>query len=77
MDGRRVVHAVAVLIDRRDASPRPTSWRREIVLSLCFSAQMTKTFGLSQPSRSAECEKMKRTGSSNESSRSLFFRIRS
>ena len=40
-----------------------------MVLSLCLSVQMTKTFGLSQPSRNAEWEKMKRTGSSNESSR--------
>ena len=34
--------------------PRPTSWRREIVLSLCFSIHMPKTLGLSQPSRRAE-----------------------
>ena len=32
--------------------------------SLCFSMPITNTFGLSQPSRSAECEKMNRTGSS-------------
>ncbi|MFV0514659.1 MAG: bifunctional DNA primase/polymerase [Jhaorihella sp.] len=32
--------------------------RREMVLSLCFNMHMTKTFGLSHPSRSAECEKM-------------------
>ena len=47
--------------DRR--RPRPTSCRREMVLSLFLSMHMTNTFGLSQPSRSAECEKMKRTGS--------------
>jgi hypothetical protein len=61
--------------DRR--SPRPISWRRVVVLSLFLSMPMTKTFGLSQPSRSAECDQMNRTGSSNDSSRSLSFRIRS
>ena len=34
-----------------------------MVLSLCLSVHITKTLGLSQPSRSAECEKMNRTGS--------------
>ena len=57
--------------------PRPISWRRETVLSLLLSMPITKTFGLSQPSRRAEWEKMNRTGSANESSRSLFLRIRS
>ena len=76
MHGRRAVHAVAVLVHRQ-AQPAPTSWRRLMVLSLCLSVQITNTFGLSQPSRSAEWEKMKRTGSSNDSSRSLSFKIRS
>ena len=58
-------------------SPRPISWRRETVLSLFLSMPIVKTLGLSQPSRSAEWEKMNRTGSSNESRRSLSFSIRS
>ena len=57
--------------------PRPISCRRETVLSLFLSMPMTKTFGLSQPSRSAEWEKMNRTGSSKDSSRSLSLRMRS
>lgn len=39
--------------------------------------QMTKTFGLSQPSRSAEWLKINRSGSSVESSRSLLRMISS
>jgi len=39
--------------------------------------QIWNTFGLSHPSRSAECEKMNATGSSNDNSRSLSFMIRS
>ena len=57
--------------------PRPTSCRFCVVLSLCFIVQIWNTFGLSQPSRRAEWEKINRVGSSKDSSRSLFFRIRS
>ncbi|CAJ7662021.1 Uncharacterised protein [Burkholderia pseudomallei] len=37
------------------------------------SVQIWNTFGLSQPSFSAECEKMNFSGVSNDSSRSLSF----
>ena len=51
--------------------PRPTSWRFCTVLSLRFKVQIWKMLGLSQPSRKAECEKIKRVGSSKDSKRSL------
>ena len=57
--------------------PRPTSCRFAVLLSECFKVQIWNTFGLSQPSRRAEWEKMNRVGSSKDSSRSLFLRIRS
>ena len=57
--------------------PRPTSWRFFVVLSESFNVQIWKTLGLSQPSFSAECENIKRVGSSKESRRSLSFIIRS
>jgi hypothetical protein len=62
MDDGWMIHAVAVLVDGQ-AQAAADFLAAEIVLSLCLSAQMTNTFGLSQPSRRAECEKMKRTGS--------------
>ena len=58
-------------------SPRPTSWRLRTSAELCFRVQIWKTFGLSHPSRRAECEKIKRIGSFRSSRRSLFFIIKS
>ncbi len=57
--------------------PRPTSWRFFVWLSESFNVQIWNTLGLSQPSFRAECEKMKRVGSLNDSRRSLSFIIRS
>ena len=39
--------------------------------------QIWNTLGLSQPSLNAECEKIKRVGSSNDKSLSLSFKIKS
>lgn len=49
----------------------PISWRFLISLAVSFSVQIWNTFGLSQPSRKAEWEKINRNGLSSESKLSL------
>ena len=57
--------------------PRPTSCLFCVVeFPPCFRVQIWNTFGLSQPSRNAECENIKRTGLLKESKRSLSFKIK-
>ena len=60
-------------------NPRPTSWRRLVTFSgsAFFSMPITNTFGLSHPSRNAECAKMNLTGSSKLSNCAFRRRIRS
>ncbi len=51
--------------------PRPTFWRQVNVDFCSISVQTWNTLGLSQPSFSAEWEKMNRRGQSKLSSHSL------
>ena len=55
--------------------PRPISWRFLRVESVSFSVQIWNTFGLSQPSRNAECENMNFSLQSKDNSHSLSFII--
>ncbi len=55
--------------------PRPTFWRAVRVFFCSMSVQTWNTFGLSQPSFSAEWEKIKRRGQSKDKSHSLSFII--
>jgi hypothetical protein len=56
---------LALLIDAQ-AQPRPMVCRRQRSVSRVEKLQIWKTFGLSQPSFSAECEKMNFSGDSKD-----------
>ena len=51
------------------------SWRFLMKEFVSFSVQIWKTFGLSQPSRNAECEKINLSGHAKLNNHSLFFII--
>ena len=64
------------VISTGNLNPRPISCFLAISEPPDFNVQRVNTFGLSQPSLSAECEKINANGSSKEINSSFFSKIR-